>query len=109
MFIFGNIKPISTSTFRRKLNKYIEISGVKRITIHGFRHSHVSLLYFLGCDNRDIAERIGDTIQIVESTYYHMYPSKKSNTVKVLNELKIRGNQEVNKNIYNKNVDMQRL
>lgn len=94
--VFGNIKHISPTTFRRWLNKYIDKTNVKKITPHGFRHSHVSLLINLGCDSRDVAERIGDTVEVVEKTYYHMFPEKKTIPVNKLNDLKIRGNYEVN-------------
>lgn len=91
MFLFGNIKYIAPTTFKRYLYKYIEMANVKKITPHGFRHSHVSLLINIGCDSRDVANRVGDTIQMIEKTYYHMFPEKKSNTVNALNNLKIRG------------------
>ena len=42
-----------------------------------------------------MAERIGDTIEIVEKTYYHMFPEKKKVPTNKLNELKLRGNYEV--------------
>ena len=95
MFLFGNVKYIPPTSLARKLEYYINISQVKRITPHGFRHSHVSLLIFLGCDSRDVAERIGDTVQMVESTYYHMFPIKKSRTVNVLNNLKNMQNYDI--------------
>lgn len=106
-FIFGNIKPISSTTFRRNLNAYIKKSKIKKITIHGFRHSHVSLLFYLGCDTRDVAERIGDTISVVERVYYHMYADKKSNTVLALNNLFLRGKQEVELLKLKKSIDIQ--
>lgn len=87
MFVFGNIKPLALTTLRSHLDWYIKMIGVKRITPHGFRHSHVSLLVHLGCDFRDIAERIGDTITMVQNTYYHMYPEEKSKVVELLNKL----------------------
>ena len=87
MFVFGNINPLSQTTLRRYLNKYIEIANIKKITIHGFRHSHASLLIHLGLDFEDVAERLGDTVEMVQSTYYHMFPEKKSNTVNALNKL----------------------
>ena len=93
MQIFGNISYITPTTFARKLNFYITKSSVKKITSHGFRHSHASLLIHLGCDSRDVAARLGDTVRVVESTYYHMFPSKKSNTVKALNNLNIYENE----------------
>lgn len=87
MNIFGNVKFITPTTFASKLDYYIKKSKCKKITPHGFRHSHVSLLFYLGCDSRDIAARVGDTIQVIENTYYHMFPEKKSHTVNALNNL----------------------
>lgn len=87
MFIFGNVNHLALTTLRTHLDEYIKLSKVKRITPHGFRHSHVSLLVYLGCDFRDIAERIGDTITMVQNTYYHMYPEEKSKAVELLNNL----------------------
>ena len=45
------------------------------------------LLIHLGLDFEDVAERLGDTVEMVQSTYYHMFPEKKSNTVNALNKL----------------------
>lgn len=87
LFIFGNVKHTSPTTFKRYLYQYINKANVKKITPHGFRHSHVSLLIHLGCDSRDVAERIGDTVKVVENTYYHMFPAKKNATVEALNNL----------------------
>lgn len=88
-FVFGNIIHISPTTFTKHLKKYIEKSGVKKITPHGFRHSHASLLIYLGCDSRDVAARLGDTVQVIESTYYHLFPDKKKATINKLNKLKM--------------------
>ena len=89
-YLFGDIKYVAHTTFARRLDKYINKLGedFKRITPHGFRHSHVSLLIDLGCDSRDVAERIGDTVETVEKTYYHMFPKKKKLTISKLNNLK---------------------
>lgn len=88
MFIFGNIRYLPATTFRRKLNYYIKLANVKKITIHGFRHSHISLLIHLGCDSREVALRVGDTVQMIEKTYIHLFPRKKKETVIKLNLLK---------------------
>ena len=92
MYIFGNVKHISPTTFKNHLDFYIRKAqekdrNFKRITPHGFRHSHVSLLIYLGCDSRDVANRIGDTVQMVENTYYHMFPEKKKQAVNILNKI----------------------
>ena len=49
--------------------------------------NNASLLIPLGLEFEDVAERLGDTIEMVQSTYYHMFPEKKSNTVNALNKL----------------------
>ena len=51
-------------------------AGVQRIRIHDLRHSHVSLLIDMGFSPHLIAERIGDTVQMVNNTYGHLYPTK---------------------------------
>lgn len=87
-FIFGGLKPISSTTLARKLDYYIELSSVKKITPHGFRHSHASLLIHLGCDEYEVAARLRDTVETVMNTYYHMFPEKKNNTLNTLNNFK---------------------
>lgn len=87
-FIFGNIKPLSATTLARKLDYYIKLSKVKRITPHGFRHSHASLLIYLGCDEYEVANRLRDTVETVRNTYYHMFPEKKVATINALNNFK---------------------
>lgn len=93
MFIFGNVKYIAPTTFANHLNKNITtaiLRGnlIKRITPHGFRHSHASLLIFLGRDSRDVADRLGDTVQTIEKTYAHLFPEKRKETIDVLNNFK---------------------
>ncbi len=95
MFLFGNVKHTAYTTFERHLNNNIKLvqkedENFKGITPHGFRHSHVSLLIYLGCDIYDVAERIGDTPEVVEKTYYHMFPKKKKETVTKLNSFKFK-------------------
>ena len=75
MFVFGNVNHLAQTTLKRKLDKYINIAQVKHITIHGFRHSHISLLIHIGCDSRDVANRVGDTVQTIEKLC--SYVSKK--------------------------------
>lgn len=93
MFIFGNVKYIAPTTFAKHLNKNIDTAIfrgnlIKRITPHGFRHSHASLLIFLGRDSRDVADRLGDTVQTIEKTYAHLFPEKRKETIDILNNFK---------------------
>ena len=56
-----------------------ELSGVKRITIHAIRHSHISLLINkVSCASvKDIANRAGHrTSEITLDVYSHSYHEK---------------------------------
>ncbi len=86
MYVFGNVRHAAETTIRNHLNKYIsKCDNLKKITPHGFRHSHASFLLHLGLDIRDVATRLGDTPEVIEKTYYHMFPEKKSLTVQAIN------------------------
>lgn len=43
------------------------------IRIHDLRHSHVSTFNWYGIHSHLIADRIGDTVQMVNNTYGHLY------------------------------------
>ena len=76
-FVFGDIKPLAQSTLARNLDYYIKLSGVKRITPHGFRHSHASLLIHNKIDDSLIAERLGHTVEELRRTYSHIYEKER--------------------------------
>lgn len=65
-----------------------EASGVKRIRTHDLRHSHVSLLIDMGYQPALIAERIGDTVEMVNRVYGHLYPNQHQNLAEKLQEMK---------------------
>lgn len=73
LYIFGDVKPISFHMLTRKKDYYIEKSGVKRIRIHDFRHSHASFLINNHIPLPAIADRLGDTINTVLNTYAHLF------------------------------------
>lgn len=72
---------------RNHLRKARTEAGVKHIRIHDLRHSHVSLLIELGFSPHLIAERIGDTVQMVNNIYGHLYPTKHQEVADKLNKL----------------------
>lgn len=71
----------------RKLRSYCVVAGVKRIRVHDLRHSHVSLLINLDFKPILIAERIGDSVDMVNNVYGHLFPSEHSALVDRLEEL----------------------
>lgn len=86
-FVFGDIRPLSRSSLARYLDKYIKVSGVKRITPHGFRHSHATFLISNRVDDTLIAERLGHTVNELRKTYAHVYKSMRNDMKNKLNEL----------------------
>ncbi len=68
-------------------NRVCQQYNIKRIRLHDFRHSHVSLLVEMGTDIYLIAERIGDDVQTVQRTYAHLYPNKQHALADKLNIL----------------------
>ena len=71
----------------RKLRAYCALAGVKRIRVHDLRHSHVSLLINLDFKPILIAERIGDSVDMVNNVYGHLFPNEHTALVDKLEEL----------------------
>lgn len=97
-FVFGKTKPISTTTLTNKKNFYFKKAGfdIPFITIHEFRHSHVSLLIneYLKNGNNDMTKfflmmsnRMGHTIQVMQQTYMHLFPDTQETITNLLNKL----------------------
>lgn len=68
--------PFTRDTLKRAKKKACTVSGVKFIRTHDIRHSHVSMLIDLGFSPLLIAERIGDTVDMVNNIYGHLYPNR---------------------------------
>lgn len=84
-YVFGDKSYTSFTTIDRKKDYYFNLSGVKRITMHQFRHSHASLLISCNIPLNVIAARLGDTPDIVLKTYAHLFPQKEAEVLNVLN------------------------
>ncbi|MCI6140429.1 MULTISPECIES: site-specific integrase [Clostridium] len=69
------------------MRKYSTLAGIKRIRIHDIRHSHVSLLIDMGFSPLLIAERIGDTVDMVNNIYGHLYPNRHNEVADKLQQL----------------------
>ncbi|MBS7298295.1 MAG: tyrosine-type recombinase/integrase [Eubacteriales bacterium] len=82
-----HIFPVSKSNMHNIMNKGCEECGVKRITIHGLRHSHISLLADMGITEAVIASRVGHKRQGITSHYTHPYEKSEKEVAFKLNEL----------------------
>lgn len=81
-----NILP--KTTLDRNFNKYIEISNVKKIRVHDFRHSHVALLIHLKQDILSISKRLGHSdVSITLNNYGHLYDEADKKVANVLDRV----------------------
>lgn len=83
----ARIFSFTDSLVKGNIKRGSEKAGIPRIRIHDLRHSHVSLLIELGFSPHLIAERIGDTVQMVNSTYGHLYPNRHGEVAERLDEI----------------------
>lgn len=81
--VFGEFhESVSTSTLDRKYEKYVELSGVKKIRIHDFRHSHASYLINKGIIVSVVAARLGHSdVATTLNTYSHLFPTTEADAV----------------------------
>lgn len=94
-FVFGGDEPLSTTTMTRKKNEYFKLANLTPITIHEFRHSHVSLIVNESLKNNYdmekiflmLSDRMGHTIQVMQETYMHLFPNVQTDIVNMLNAL----------------------
>lgn len=87
-YIFGCLSPLATTSIARKKDYYCNLAGVKKIKIHDFRHSHVSLLLSKGVPITVIAKRLGHSdIEMTLNTYSHMLPGDEDKAIDVLETL----------------------
>lgn len=85
-FIFGGKLPLAENTIVRRLVQYCNISNVKVIRIHDFRHSHASLLISMGESIVMVAKRLGHSnIEQTLNTYSHLMPNQEAEMIGRLN------------------------
>ncbi len=81
----SRIFAITKSCLHGQMSRGCKRSGVKKIRIHGLRHSHVSLLIEMGFDAVSIADRVGHESIDITYRYAHMFPTKQDNIAESLN------------------------
>ena len=85
-YVFGETKPYYKDKFMIALNKAIKLSKLPKITLHGFRHSHASILIMNGYDIPYVSKRLGHSnINITLSTYTHVLKRMEETNNKRLN------------------------
>ena len=77
------------SYLHHEMRRGCSASGVKRIRIHGIRHSHISLLIDMGFSAVAIADRVGHESIDITYRYSHVFPSTQMEIVSKLNNVMI--------------------
>jgi len=68
--------PVNPSTLTKWFPHYLESKNLRRISIHGMRHSNASILIFSGLDILSISKRLGhETVSTTLDTYGHLMPN----------------------------------
>ena len=62
-------------------------AGVKPIRLHDLRHSHISLLIYMGYGAVEIADRVGHESVEITYRYSHMFPNVQKNMSEALDKL----------------------
>lgn len=108
-FVFGNSRFLPQTSIDRYKHNYFEKYNdgkcenekIQEITIHEFRHSHVSLLineYIKTSRGKNVkidaakffimmSERMGHTIPVMQKTYMHLFPTIQDEIVDLLDNL----------------------
>lgn len=73
------------SYLHHEMKRGSEAAGVKKLTLHQLRHSHVSLLINMGFTAVAIAKRVGHESIDITYRYAHMFPSEQAEMADKLN------------------------
>ena len=86
-----NIQPneriftISKSYLNYEMERGAKLACVKKIKVHGLRHSHISLLINLGYSALAIGERVGHEAVEITYRYAHLFPTVQTDMAAHLN------------------------
>ncbi|MCT7895306.1 MAG: tyrosine-type recombinase/integrase, partial [Lactobacillus gasseri] len=79
--MFANV-PLSTTTIDRWNCTIAKKAGLEHIKVHGFRHTHASLLFASGASMQDVKERLGHaSITTTMNVYTHLTNQQKEQTI----------------------------
>lgn len=78
---------ITDSYLRRIIKRVTEKHNLPHITVHGFRHTHCSLLFEAGVEMHNVKERLGHSnIQTTMNIYTHVTKSERDKTADIFND-----------------------
>ena len=64
------------------------MTGLKRITFHGLRHTHATLLLLAGVNVKAVSARLGhSSIQITLDSYAHLLPEMEQHAAQAIGQV----------------------
>lgn len=89
-FIFGGMKPLSPTSINRRKEKACQLSGIKKIKLHEFRHSHATLLLNKKILVHEISKRLGHSnVSTTLDIYTHSDFRQEKRVIKTLNFIRL--------------------
>lgn len=86
--ICGGTNALRDATVQKRNKIYSQTAKLKTITIHEFRHSHVSVLANEGINIQEVARRLGHSkVSTTWDTYSHLYPRQEEKAVAILDKI----------------------
>jgi integrase len=79
-------KPISENLIEYTMNRIAKKTGCKRITAHGLRHTHATILISQRIPVKVIADRLGNTPQMILDIYGHSFKDLEEESVQAFEQ-----------------------
>ncbi len=85
IFVNGNLNYFHPTQPLKVLNRMVKKYDLKPMTVHGFRHTHCSLLFESGASIKEVQDRLGHSdIHTTMNIYAHVSKTKKIEVAKKL-------------------------
>ncbi len=79
--------PIRPDTFSKAFERLVALSGVRRITLHGLRHTHISHLLMDGVHVKVVSERAGHaSVSVTLDRYAHVIPTMQEDAAALVDQ-----------------------
>lgn len=92
-------KPLYLDYLNHNLSKILKENNLPKMTVHGFRHTHCSLLFEAGVSIKDVQERMGHTdIKTTMNIYAHVTEQRKEKTAHDFANFMANGSPDPDKN-----------
>lgn len=85
-FIFLSLntgEPLAPTGVNANFNRMVTLAKLPKTTVHGLRHTHATILLNNGIPVKAIAERLGNTPEMIHTVYGHVLKELEDKTVNV--------------------------